>query len=322
MADEFTLLDYQQTAPPLTKAVVRTWREASPILDMLKFKTTKNLSEEVIRFQDLPNVGWRKIGESFTQAKVTPTPVKERVYFMGAKIDIPREYVMADSIVDNRAVQTEAILKGAAFNFNEAFFHNDDEGSVDIDAIVGIRHRIINDLASGQRFDANLDISDDTSVTSWYHKFFDKVDDLLDRVDGNPGDKVLFCGRTMYHRFNSALRQANLLFSAELAGKQYMTYGQGGPKIVQAGYKYDQSTQILGDAENGITALTGGGDSSLYCVRFGEPFVAGFAQEMPNAEDKGETEDGVNIRTIVRFSPGIYFSNPRAMALAYGWTAA
>jgi hypothetical protein len=321
MADEFTLLDYQQTATPITKAVVKTWREASPILEMLKFKTTKNLSEEVIRYQDLPNVGWRKIGEGFTQAKVTPTPVKERVYFMGAKIDIPREYVNAASIVDNRAVQSEAIMKGAAFNFNTAFFLNDDAGSVDIDAIVGVHHRIINDLASDQSFDANLDVSPDTAVTSWQHKFFDKIEDLLDRVDGNPGDKVLFCGRTMYQRLQSALRSANLLFTAELAGKQYMTYGQGGPKIVQAGYKYDQTTQILGDAESG-TALTGGTDSSLYCVRFGEPYLSGFAQEMPNAEDKGETEDGVNVRTIVRFSPGIYFASPRTMALAYGFTAA
>lgn len=321
MADEFTLFDYQQTATPITKAVVKTWREASPILDMLKFKTTSQLSEEVLRFNDLPDVGWRKIGESFVQAKIEATPIKERVYFMGAKIDIPREYVKAASIVDNRALQSEAQVKGIAFNFNTAFFLNNDQGSVDLDAIVGIHHRIHNDLGSAQKFDANLDVSDDTAVTSWYHKMFDKVDDLLDRVDGNPGDKVIFTGRTMYHRIQSALRQSNQLFSAELAGRQYMTYGQGGPKIVQAGYKVDQSTQILADAENG-TALTGGTDSSIYCVRFGEPYLAGFCQEMPNAEDKGETEDGVNLRTIVRFSPGIYFSSPRAMAAAYGWTAA
>lgn len=321
MADEYTLLDYQQTAPPLIQAVVKTWRESSPILEMLKFKTTDRLTENFLQFRDVTSPSWRKIGESFTQGKVEPVPVQERVYFMGKKIDIPREYVKANSIVDIRATQSEAVLKGAAFDFNTAFFRNNNQGSVDTDAIVGLHHRVHNDLASDQSFDANLDVSADTAVTSWQHKMFDQVDLLLDRVDGMASEKVLFMGRTLYFRFVSALRSANQLFTDKEAGIMYTYYGTGGAKIVQAGYQSDQATQILKDDENG-TALTGGTDSSMYCVRFGEGHVGGFCQEMPFAEDKGETEDGVNLRTIVRFSPGIYIAHPRAVAVAYGWTAA
>lgn len=321
MADEFTLLDYQLTAPPLTKAVVKTWREASPILELLKFKKSNRLTENFLQFRDVTSPSWRKIGESFTQGKVEPVPVQERVYFMGKKVDIPREYVLADSLVDNRAAQSEAILKGAAFDFNTAFFRNNDQGSVDLDAPVGLHHRVHNDLASAQRFDADLDVSPDTAVTSWQHKMFDKVDDLLDRVDGMPSEKVLFVGRTLYFRFVSALRSANQLFTDKEAGMMYTYYGTGGAKIIQAGYQSDQATQILKDDESGAT-LTGGTDSSMYCVRFGDAHLGGFCQEMPFAEDKGETEDGVNLRTIVRFSPGIYIAHPRAVAVAYGWTAA
>ena len=60
MADEFTLLDYEATADKPTRAVVRTWREASPILDMLKFKTSDQLTAELLRFNEVPTVGWRK----------------------------------------------------------------------------------------------------------------------------------------------------------------------------------------------------------------------------------------------------------------------
>lgn len=321
MADEFTLLDYQLTAPPLTKAVIKTWREASPILEMLKFKKTNKLNEEFLRFKDVTSPSWRPIGEAFVQGKVEPDIVKERVYFMGKKVDIPREYVMADSLVDNRAIQTEAILKGAAFDFNTAFFRNNNQGSVDLDAIVGMHYRVHNDLASAQRFDANLDISPDTAVTDWQFKLIDQVHDLLDRVDGMNSEKVLVMGRTMYLRTMSAFRKANLVYSIQANGFDYPTFGQNGPKIVQAGYQSDQSTQILKDDENG-TALTGGTDSSLYCFNFGEGKLGGFCQEMPNAEDIGLTEDGVNYRTIVRFSPGIYIAHPRAAAVAYGWTAA
>jgi len=43
---------------------------------------------------------------------------------------------------------------------------------------------------------------------------------------------------------------------------------------------------------------------------------------MPFAEDVGLTEDRVNYRTVVRFSPGLFITNPRSAALSYNWTAA
>jgi hypothetical protein len=316
----FTLADYELTAEPVTRAVVHTYREASPILDALSFKTANQLTQEGIRFNSLPTVPWRKIGESFSDVKVTPDPWRERLHFMGAKIDIPREYVKAGGLVDLRAQQSEAIIRGSAFAFNDAFFNN--TPILDEDAIIGLTYRINTDMGSNQKFDAALDVSPDTAVTSWQHKMFDVVDNLLDRVDGESNQKVLFMGRTLYYRFVSALRSANQLFTEDYLDKKLVTYGMGGAKIMQAGYKVDQSTQILGDAEVNDTALTGGGESSMYAVRFGEPFLAGWCQEMPIAEDKGETEDGVNVRTIVRFSPGLYVSSPRPFARAWGWTAA
>jgi len=36
----------------------------------------------------------------------------------------------------------------------------------------------------------------------------------------------------------------------------------------------------------------------------------------------GLLEDRVNFRTVVRFSPGLYVISPRAIARAYGFTAA
>jgi hypothetical protein len=322
MANEYTLLDWEMTADPVTRAVVKTWREVSPIMDLIKFKTADQLVMEGLRFNTLPTVPWRKIGESYTQLKVTPDPWRERLHFMGAKIDVPKEYVKAGGIVDLRAQQSEAIVKGAAFGFTESFFLNTGDETGDEDAIVGLWYRLKNDLGSDQRVDAALDVSPDTAVASWQHRFFDVVDDLLDRVEGDDNQKVLFMGRTMYKRLVSALRSANQLFSAEHLGRIHKTYGPSGPMIVQAGYKVDQSTQILGDAENGIAALTGSADSSMYCVRFGEPYLAGWCQTMPMAEDVGLLEDRVNLRTVVDFSPGLYAISPRYAAIAYNFTAA
>ena len=322
MANEFTLADYERTAPDnLNKAVARTWREASPILDMLKFRTSGNLSEKVLRFNSLNNIPWRKIGESFTQSKVDPEPIEERLFFMGAKIDVPYEYVKATSLIDLRAAQTEAIMKGAAYAFNTAFFIN--TPSDDEDALVGLWYRINNDLGSGQRVSAGLDVSPTTAATYWQHKMFDVVDQLMSLVDGNPADKVLFMGATLHRRFQAAMRSSNLLATTkDQLGRQFVTYGEGGPKVIYAGKKYDQSTEILGDAESTYTALSGGATSSMYCVRFGAPYVEGWAQEKPQATDVGLTEDQVNYRTVVRAALGLFMTSPRSAALSHTWTAA
>jgi len=326
MANEFTLADYERTAPDnLSKAVARTWREASPIMDMLTFKTSSMLSQKVLRFNTLNATTWRKIGEDFVQYKVNPDSVEERLYFMGNKIDVPYEYTKADSLINLRTSQSDAIVRAMAFGFNEAFFTNtplDDE-----DAIVGIWYRLINDLASVQSIDgAGLDISPDTALTTavWTNRIFDLVDDAVDMVDGQPSQKTLFMGRTLYRRFQSACRQSNLLdTTTDQLGRIFLTYGKGGPKLVEAGYKVDQSTQILGDVENANGAvLTGGAKSSLFCVRFGEPYVSGWCQEMPFVDDVGLLEDRVNLRTVVRFSPGLYLTHPRSISRVYDIVAA
>ena len=59
----------------------------------------------------------------------------------------------------------------------------------------------------------------------------------------------------------------------------------------------------------------------MYRVRFCSPYVEGWCQEMPHTVDKRETDDGVNLHTIVRFSPGLFITSPRSATLAYGWTA-
>ena len=47
MANEFTLADYELLAEDdLNKAVIRTWREASPLLDNLTFKEDGLLTQQ------------------------------------------------------------------------------------------------------------------------------------------------------------------------------------------------------------------------------------------------------------------------------------
>lgn len=319
MANEFTLADYQNQAPDdLNKGVILTYREASPWLDMLSFVSDPKLSQRFARFTSLPQTHWRKIGETFQDVKVTPDFLAEKLFFFGDKIDVPYEYVKAPSIGNTRADQERAVLQSQAMMFNEAFFIGSPD--TDEDQLVGLWYRLVNDMAAAQSHDAGaLDISPDTAETNIAHKFFDELAQVLDLVDGEDGQKVLAMNRTVYMRAQSLMRQSNLLdTTTDQLGRTFLTYGKGGPKLMQIGYKYDQSTQIMPDTElaNG-TALTGSTKSSIICARFGAPYVAGWNQEAPFAEDVGLIEARTHYRTVVRGSAGLYINHPRALARSY-----
>lgn len=319
MANEYTLADYQAMATDdLNKGVILTYREASPWLEMLSFVSDPKLSQRFARFTDLPLTHWRKIGEDFQQTKVTPDFLAERLFFFGDKIDVPYEYVLAPSIGNTRADQEAAVIRSQAFMFNEAFFIGNP--ITDEDMLVGLWYRLVNDFASGQSYDASgLDISPDTAVTNVAHKFFDALGEILDRVDGEDSEKVLAMNRTVYMRAQSLMRQSGLLDSGvDQLGRKFLTYGKGGAKLQQIGYKYDQTTQIMPDTELAAgTALTGATFSSITCMRFGAPYVAGWNQEKPAAEDVGLIEARTHHRTVVRGSAGLYINHPRALSRGF-----
>lgn len=319
MANEYTLADYQaQASDDLNKGVILTYREVSPWLNELAFVSDPKLSQRFARFTSLPQTHWRKIGETFQDVKVTPDFLSEKLFFFGDKIDVPYEYVMAPSIGNTRADQERAVLQSQAMMFNEAFFIGNP--TTDEDQLVGLHYRLVNDLASAQSHDAGaLDISPDTTATNVAHKFFDELAQVLDLVEGEDGQKVLAMNRTVYMRAQSLMRQSNLLDTTQdNLGRTFLTYGKGGPKLIQIGYKYDQSTQIMPDTELADgTALTGSTKSSLFCLRFGAPYVAGWNQEKPFAEDVGLIEARTHYRTVVRGSAGLYLNHPRALARSF-----
>ncbi len=324
MANEYTLADYEAIAPDtLNKGYIRTWREASPISDMLSFISDPRLEQKFARYNTLPTTHWRFVGETFQDVKVNPDFLAEKLFFFGDKIDFPYEYVKAPQIGNTRADQETAVLTAQAFMFNEAFF----TGSpvTDTKSLVGLWYRLVHDLAAAQSYDASaLDISPDTADTSAGKKLWDLLGELLDRVDGEDNQKVLFGNRTVYMRLQSHMRNSNLLDTTQdQLGRTFLTYGKNGPKVMQCGYKVDQATQIMPDTELADgTALTGGAKSSIFCVRFGAPYLAGWNQEAPFAEDVGLIEARTHYRTVVRGSVGLYQTHPRAIARAYDIVAA
>jgi len=323
MADAaYTLADFESRAEStLQKAVIRTWRAKAPIMERLKWKKHTGLDIEMLRTKALPTAAWVKIGETLPAMKGTTEPYKERVHKMGGKIDVPREYAIAKSIVDERANQEAMATEAMAYSFNDAFINGNPE--TDEDSLVGLWYRFNDAISSAQTvLGAGYDISPDTAVTKWYYGILDKLDALRDTLEGDECDAFLV-DITTKERLEAAFRESDMLGSTvDQVGRRFMTLGQGGPLIIPMGYKGDQSTKIIDHTESDDgTALTGGAATTIYAVQFGEPYLAGFHLGDIRAEDKGETEDGTNMRTIVDWTPGIYHVHPRAMARLVGIVA-
>lgn len=324
MADSaYTLADFESRAESnLVKGVIKTWRTQAPVMERLSWKQNSGLDLKMLRTKTLPTEAWVKIGETLPAMKGVTEPYTERVYKMGGKIDVPREYTIANSVVDERANQEEMALTAMAGGFNYAFIKGDPTS--DPDSIVGLWYRLKNLLSSDQTVaGGGYDISPDTAQSDWQFGILDKIDALRDQCEGNDCD-ALIMDITTKQRLEAAFRKSGLLSqTVDQVGNRFMTYGSGGPLIIPMGWKNDQSTKIIGhvESDDGNT-LTGGDATTIYAVKFSEPYLAGFYLNDIRAEDKGELEDGVNFRTVVDWTCGLYQVHPRAIARLVGIVAA
>ena len=319
----YTMADFQQLATdPLKKAVINTWRKNSLVMDLLPWTPSDGLSIKYVRTLGLPSPAWRKIGAAFADKQATTEPVEEQIYLIGAKIDIPKEYVKAKTVVDQRKFQSLAITQSIALGFNDAFING---SPADVDSIVGLWYRLVNDLDAAQTVDAgNIDISPDaTTLSVQQTTLLNKIDELMDQFDDGSCD-VLFMNDVMKRRLVAALRAVGGLDTGQDAfGRKFMNYGVGGPRIVDIGRKYDQSTRIIGNVENVNGAvLTGGAATSIYGVKFGEPYLAGFFLDDLLVDDVGLIEARTHYRTVIDWSPGIYLVSPRSVGRIHGIVAA
>lgn len=324
MADSaYTLADFETRATStLQKAVIRTWRKRAPVMERLAWKQNNGLDMTMIRTKTQPTAAWVKIGEELGQMKGTTEPYKERIYKMGGKIDIPREYAQINTIVDERANQEYMASEAMADGFNYAFIKGNP--ATDEDSLVGLWYRLKNLVSSSQTvLGGGYDISPDTAQSGWEFGILDKLDSLRDTLEGDDADAFLM-DITTKERLEAAFRKSGLLsHTTDQVGRRFMTLGDGGPIIIPMGYKGDQTTKIIGhvESDDGNT-LTGGDATTIYAVKFGEPYLAGFHLNDIRVEDKGELEDGVNVRTIIDWTPGIYHVHPRSIARLVGIVAA
>ena len=93
--------------------------------------------------------------------------------------------------------------------------------------------------------------------------------------------------------------------------------------FIDAGYKSDQTTQIIGNVENANgTTLTGGACTSIYGVTVGQEFLTGWQEYGLEVDDAGLLEDRVTYRTVIDWVIGLAVTHPRSLYQLHGIVAA
>jgi len=322
----YTLADMKRSSQDIIKkGVIDVFRKDSPIMDAMTFETSSTLAVKLMRTKTMPSVVTRNIGEAYTESKAVLESVEESVALLGGYIDIPKELLKDKStLIDQRAMQTKQFVRSMAYKWNDMFINGDP--SSDPKGIAGLAYRVANDVTSQYVVAAastGLDVSADASTLSTQQgQLMDKIDELIHMCDGHQADYLLM-NDTMYMRLVSALRGAGMWATTkDLFGVDVATWGPGGPKIVDVGYKADQSTRIITNTETFAGLLTGGGQTSIYAVKFGDEYLKCFQFQPLEVTDVGLLESGVSVRTIIDWGVGLYFANPRSFARLYGLIAA
>jgi len=269
-------------------------------------------------------VPWRKLGSPHGSVKAgKPNEVEEMAYSIGNELLFDKA-LMRDKtprIYDPKTYQMQMISRALARGFTDKAING---LPADLDNPVGLWYRTQNDLGASQRINANVDISADaTGLAANIQIFFDALDALLYAVTGSvqAGGKnaYLLCNDTFLLRFQSIMRQSNQLSTTtDALGRIFTEYK--GAKLVDMGYKFDDTTQVITDVENG-TALTGGGQTSVYAVRIGDEYFTGWQEYDMEVSEPTLMDDQVTYKSVIDWVTGLAVSHPRSVARLYGITA-
>ena len=320
----WTLAEFSKIeTDPLRKSIMDTLLMNTPVMELIPWETIGALSTNIIRIQDLPSVGYRRINGSFGESTGHLEQKAETISILGGNIDTDKAIARAkNTVADARAIQQVMKLKSIAYHFNNRLIN----GSVVVDAdagdnpgFEGLKVRV-NDLYdegyTGQKISAGdiFVLADAANQNT----FLDKLDELMYAIDGHQPD-FLFMNHKTLLAVRSTLRRLQVLTtSVDMFDRRVDMYQSA--RLIDIGTTADQSTEIILNTESTVGADTGGTASSIYAVKFGIGDLMWGIEEYPmEVEDLGLLQALPLYRTTIDWPLGLAVANPRAIARLYNF---
>jgi len=304
----------------LRKSVVDTLLMESSMMEVIPWETIGALSTAVVKYQDLPSVGFRKINAGYAESTGHFEQKVENISLMGGMIDTDKALARAkNTVADARAIMQLMMVKAIAYKFNDKFINGNPV--VDPEEFKGISARVDDIVAEGYTSQF-IDLAGTTGAardagilhdTANRNNFLDKLFQLVYSIDGHKPD-LLIMNKKCLLAVSSLLRQERLLNqSQDMFGRFIDMFA--GVRMVDIGTKADQITEIITNTEDPQGVYTSDVSTSIYAVKFGIGEHVWGIQEYPmEVTDKGLLEAMPVYRTEIDWPLGLAHVNPRSIA--------
>ena len=320
MADAWTLAELSKIeTDTLRKSVIDIFLMESDVMQFVPWETIGQLATTIVRMQDLPSVGFRKINEGYGAAFGHFEQRVESISLMGCYIDTDKAIARAkNTIADARAIQQLMAMKATAYKFNDKFINGDPAS--DPEEFKGLKQRVADVVAEGftEQYINNAGTSGDGILLSdaESYNFLNKLDQLIYSIRGHQPDMLLM-NKKMLLALRALLRKTKLLDNArDMFDRRVDMYS--GCRLVDIGVKADQTTEIITSTET-LEAAGAAESTSIYAVKFGIGDLLWGIQEYPlEVEDLGRLEGSPVYRTEVDWPLGLALADPRSIGRLCG----
>lgn len=309
----------------LRKSVIDTLIMESNLMELVPWETIGQLQTGIIRIQDLPSVGFRRVNGEYDSTDIGHLEhAVETIALFGRDIDTDEAIARAkNTIADARAIQQTLTLKSMAYSFNSNVIKGEVSATTPL-VFNGLRKRVNDINAEGftsQKVDAACGGVGILNATANRHAFLDKLDTLMYAIKGHQPDYLLMNSK-MLLALRSLLRREQLLDTTKDMFDRKIDMYQGA-RLVDIGVEADQTTEIITSTEASTGAEGSSEHTSIYAVKFGIGDMTWGIQEFPlEAVDltpgNKTLESKPAFRTRITWNLGLCTVDPRSVARLYG----
>ena len=277
----------------LVRGVIDTIVRESEVLTRLPFTDVTGTAITYNREATMPPVAFLDVGDTWTEATPTFTPVTTALRILGGDADV--DDFLQQTYANPNDLEAEVVAnraKAVAHTYSETFYHGTSaSGSKSFDGLARL-------VAPGQVVSAG---ANGGALT------LDLMDELIDRVRPGKPDAILLSKRS--RRKLSALRRSsgNLLETdTDAFGRRALFY-DGIPLLVDDFIREDEST-----------GSSSPNTSSLFAVRFGSEGVAGLEHGGIQVEEIGSLESKNATRWRIKWYCGLAVYSDLGLARLVG----
>ena len=290
-----TLIQASQHArSPEELAVVRELAEGD-LLSVLPFRNISGSGLFWRREETLPTVGFRHINQGLQESYGQTSQQSEALKIWGGDVRIDRALIEMNG-PEARAYQIQSRVRAMRLSFERMFIRGDEAASNGLE-FDGLEKRCGAPGTTSQSF------SNGGGGLSYA-----KLDEMLDSVDAQGGQKYLVMSRAMRRALTASARNGVINGGIEIAHNELgrkVSYYQDTPILIID--RDEQNVEVLGAVEPGDT-------SSIYCVSFGESLTVGLQNGGISVRDLGESHDAPVLTTRIEWLVGMATVNGRSLA--------